>query len=134
MGLYAPRPRPRDSNQSGGNMSDKYRITCSGRTANDRKMGHVSFSPGMEPQDWQDLQVEIVQRVEEGYVVWQLDLDSLAHIDSSFIGSMVILNAAIRDMSSDTRCDMEVILREASPITRVFKLLNLDQLISVCHL
>ena len=111
-------------------MSDKYRLTCSGRTADKKKRGHVAFSPGMEPKDWQRLQSEIAQRVNEGYRVWQLDLDRLSHIDSAFIGSIVILNAAIRDMA----CDMEVILREGSPVTRIFNLLKLEKLISVYHL
>lgn len=126
VGLSASRPKPGNSLRSGKNMSDKYRITCSGLTG-DKKTGHVSFSPGMEPQDWQDLQVEIGQRVDEGYVVWQLDLDCLTHIDSPFIGSIVILNAAIRHMS----CNMEVILRKDSPFTRIFSLLELDQIINV---
>ena len=110
-------------------MSDKYLITCSGQAEFNGKRGHVSFSSAMEPKDWQYLQAEIGQRADEGYVVWQLDLDYLAQADSPFIGALVRLNSAMRDMS----CDMEVILPKDSPVTRTFTRLKLDRLLGVCY-
>ena len=113
-------------------MSDKYLITCSGQAESKGKRGHVSFSPGMKPQDWQSLQSEIVQRMGEGYRIWELDLDSLSatsYADSSFIGSLVILNSVIRKLT----CDMEVVFHRGSRIAEIFTLLQLDQIIHVCH-
>ena len=132
VGLCEGRPRLRNSIQGRKIMSDKYLITCSGQAKGKGKKGYVSFSPGMEPKDWQNLQSEIVHRAEEGYLVWQLDLDSLSPIsyaDSSFIGSLVILNSEIGKLA----CDMEVIFRKGSRIGKIFALLQLDQIISVCH-
>ena len=108
-------------------MSDNYRIESRGISAADKKKLHVTFEAHLQQADWEELQQEIMEKIAQGFIEWDFDIQAIEYLNSAILGTLVAINGIVLNHSGH----LNIILDPHSQVAKVIEMTRLDRVLNI---